>query len=399
MVAVAHRHLMDSIDTGHELAQEAARSLGHAAPAWGLMVVGGQHDGATTLAAARDRLGDVPIVGGACVGTIVSGGASYSGYESSLMLFSEAPEAIVRVDEVAGTEYAAGRRLGVALAPHLSGSSTVLLFFDTPRPDGLGLVIGSELLDGIYSAIGETGDTILGAGLIGDPACASGFVFTGDASERDAAVAVVLRDALTPEIQIMHGAVPLGHVHRVTAAKGTRIMELDGRPAVAVLMEGLGVTESDLAENPIAFSVLLGRRADQDHMSPTSTDDMVIRLIIAVDLDAGWVQLFESDIGVGDRLEVMLRDPHSIFESVECGVVQFANSVAAGAKFGLYIDCAGRTAPFSGTETDEAMIVASAVPEDWPFMGFYVGREIAPVLGRGRPHDWTGVLITMSEAA
>jgi small ligand-binding sensory domain FIST len=118
-----------------------------------------------------------------------------------------------------------------------------------------------------------------------------------------------------------------------------------------------------------------------------------------MDLDEGWVQLFESDLGVGDRLEVMLRDPHNIFESAEQGMARFDDSVGAGAAFGLYIDCAGRTAPLSGTESDEAMVIAGGLPDGFPFLGFYVGREIAPILGRGRPHDWTGVLIAMGEAA
>ena len=399
MVAVAHRRLMDSIDTGHELAEEAASGLGREVPAWGLMVVGGQHDGATAFNAARDRLGDIPVVGGACVGTISPTGIGYSGFESSLMLFGTPPEAIVTVNQVAGAEYAAGRRIGAQLAPHLDGSATVLLFYDTPRPDGAGLIVGSELLDGIYSIIGDATDCILGAGLIGDPACASSFVFTGAACERDVAVAVVLPRNLAPSVHVMHGVVPLGPVHRVTATKGTRILELNDRPAVEVLMDDMRICKSDLADNPIEFSVLLGRRPDQDQPSPTCTDGMIIRLIIGMDLEAGWVQLFESDISVGDRLEVMLRDPHSIFESVESGTAAFRREAEEGAAFGLYIDCAGRTAPFSGTETDEAAVVASGVPEGLPFLGFYVGREIAPVRGRSRPHDWTGVLISMAQAA
>jgi len=399
MVAVAHRRLTDSIGSGFELAEEAAGSLSHGVPAWGLLVVGGQHDGAEVLASASERLGGIPIVGGACVGTITTAGASYSGFETALMLFGTPPSAILRERGIAGNEYAAGRRLGVALSEHLDGSSTVLLFYDTPRADGAGLVVGSELLDGIYSAIGEATDCVLGAGLIGDPACTGGFIYTGDGCERDAVVAVVLPAAQVPTVDVMHGILPLGAVHEVTAAKGTRIHELDGRPAVQVLMDDLGISQADLLDRPLAFSVLLGRRADDVRVPPSDTEGMLIRLIVAVDPQAGWVQLFESDLGVGDRVEVMLRDPHGIFETVAKGAESLRARADQTTAFGLYIDCAGRIAPFSGTEEDEATVIAAGIPPGMPFLGFYVGREIAPIRGRSRPHDWSGVLLTMARAA
>ena len=71
--------------------------------------------------------------------------------------------------------------------------------------------------------------------------------------------------------------------------------------------------------------------------------------------------------------------------------------------FALYIDCAGRTSAFSGADVEEAAILqyrqsaradleqAELGPET-PLLGFYSGVEIAPLLGRSRPLDWTGVL-------
>ena len=50
----------------------------------------------------------------------------------------------------------------------------------------------------------------------------------------------------------------------------------------------------------------------------------------------------------------------------------------------------------SGTLVEEADVVAAALPDDTPFLGFYSGVEIAPLCGRSRPLDWTGVLATYS---
>jgi small ligand-binding sensory domain FIST len=60
--------------------------------------------------------------------------------------------------------------------------------------------------------------------------------------------------------------------------------------------------------------------------------------------------------------------------------------------FALYIDCAGRTSAFSGAEIEEAAILQAELGLEIPLLGFYSGVEIAPLLGRSRPLDWTGVL-------
>ena len=66
--------------------------------------------------------------------------------------------------------------------------------------------------------------------------------------------------------------------------------------------------------------------------------------------------------------------------------------------FALYIDCAGRTAGFSGSEIEEASIVQKIIGEKIPFLGFYSGVEIAPLLGKSRGLDWTGVLLILSRS-
>ena len=64
----------------------------------------------------------------------------------------------------------------------------------------------------------------------------------------------------------------------------------------------------------------------------------------------------------------------------------------------LYIDCGGRTAEYSVTEGEEATIVQGAMEAAGvPLLGFYSGAEIAPVLGRSRGLEWTGLLLVLAE--
>jgi small ligand-binding sensory domain FIST len=64
--------------------------------------------------------------------------------------------------------------------------------------------------------------------------------------------------------------------------------------------------------------------------------------------------------------------------------------------FALYIDCAGRTAGFSGSEKEEASIIQKNIGKYVPLLGFYSGVEIAPLMGKSRGLDWTGVLLIFS---
>jgi small ligand-binding sensory domain FIST len=103
--------------------------------------------------------------------------------------------------------------------------------------------------------------------------------------------------------------------------------------------------------------------------------------------------LFEADFRRGSRVQLMLYDPARMFESAR---QQTTALLAALGKreplFGLYIDCAGRSTTFSSLYDDETAPIRQQVATRCPLLGFYSGVEIAPILGRSRPLDWTGVL-------
>ena len=66
--------------------------------------------------------------------------------------------------------------------------------------------------------------------------------------------------------------------------------------------------------------------------------------------------------------------------------------------FALYIDCAGRTAEQSNTITEEAAEIQQVMNRyNTPLLGFYSGVEVAPILGKSRGLDWTGVLMVLAK--
>jgi small ligand-binding sensory domain FIST len=101
------------------------------------------------------------------------------------------------------------------------------------------------------------------------------------------------------------------------------------------------------------------------------------------------------------EIQFMLRDGNMMIESAKNNSEALMQRIAGdgrAAVFGLYIDCAGRAALYSNTETEEAAEVQRTMNRyGVPLLGFYSGVEVAPILGKSRGLDWTGVLAVFTE--
>jgi len=122
----------------------------------------------------------------------------------------------------------------------------------------------------------------------------------------------------------------------------------------------------------------------------------VNRLITGVLPEGEGIVIFEPDLAVGTEILFMLRDSRQMIDSTKRNSTALLTQIKDDGRkpvFGLYIDCAGRTAGFSETMAEEAAEVRDLFKQsNIPFMGFYSGVEVAPLLGKSRGLDWTGVL-------
>ena len=113
------------------------------------------------------------------------------------------------------------------------------------------------------------------------------------------------------------------------------------------------------------------------------------------------IEIFEPDLEKGVEIQFMLRDSGEMIKSARINSADLMKQIESdGATpfFGLYIDCAGRTAEYSNTVTEEASEVQKVLNRyDTPLLGFYSGVEIAPLIGKSRGLDWTAVLLVFAE--
>ncbi|MCD4848399.1 MAG: FIST C-terminal domain-containing protein [Candidatus Aegiribacteria sp.] len=397
MVYIGMSQDTESEKAGREAAGEAKNQIiGQDSVSWVLAFCGGRHDPDRVLSGIRSELGNVDIYGGSAVGIITNNLLGYTGYECGLAVFTApfpVPEAVV-IDDMKAGEYKAGRNLGAELEKITAEGDTVLVFYDNARsaPPPV-LYTGSQLIDGLYAGLGGNNLHIIGAGMVGEFTFSSSFIYSGSRTMKHSAIAIVLPgEKLQPHTTLMHGCSPVSSFLEITRIDGPVLYELDGRPAIEVICEKLAIDHETLPEIIQALILTIGKKHG-DIYAPFDENLYVNRLIINSNPEEGSVTLFEADFQLGTKVQIMSRDNRMMVESVQKGTSELLENIdREKLKFALYIDCAGRASSFSGSEVEEAGIVRKIIGDSMPLLGFYSGVEIAPLLGRSRPLDWTGVL-------
>lgn len=370
----------------------------HAEPLMLLVFCGGKHDPHAILAALRDVYGSVPIVGGSAAGAIAKAGFGYSGLELVVLAFVD-PRVTPRIVVNGGlldSEVDAGRALGRDVAQVAAQGALVLMFFDSVAVAvPLRLHHASSILDGFHEGLGTSRVELIGGGLLTDMNFSDGWVLDGASVRKHAAVALVFPPAIRAETVVLHGCRPVSTFMEITRIEGAEVLELDGRPALAVIEQMLGMSLGAADGQSLSLVATLGEKQG-DRYAPYDENAYVNRLIVTSSQQRGSITLFEPDFHVGAIVQIMSRDNSLMLQSVQDGIsqsnVRFADS---GGFLNLYIDCAGRASALSGALTEEAEVVCQGAEPSIPFIGFYSGVEIAPFGGYSRPLDWTGVLTTL----
>jgi hypothetical protein len=346
----------------------------------------------------------VPIIGGSAVGVITNSALSYTGHPcGALALQAETPFCRIAVSsEVHKGETDAGRRLAEQLNAG-PADRALLVFYDSIRkPPAPGspptLNSSAPLIEGLQSRLPHH-LPIFGAGLMGDYGFNPTVQFCGSRVISQGAVAAMFHGAITLSHRIMHGCTPLdGIYHRVTRAEGSVLYELDGLPVVEMIDRLYG--NRDWQKTAPVDLLTIGIYQGEKYAG-AEEGRYVNRLITGVLPGKEGIGLFEPDITEGDEVQFMARDAFKMVESARRNSMELMETIRAEGRkavFGLYIDCAGRSAAYSNTASEEAAEVQNALNRyGCPLLGIYSGVEIAPFLGKSRGLDWTGLLLVFAK--
>lgn len=404
-VGIGYANEIDGLSSGKKVAENAIKNGGIERPAIVIAFCSGHVDHDEYFKGIQTVIGDkVPIIGGSAVGIITNKSLSYEGFPAGAAII-ESENFKSKVAAVGGldkNEKTAGQKLAEKLSNGADGK-LLLIFYDSiknvPTETTPPVINASPpLIEGIEERL-NLNVPIIGGGVIGDFEFSRTKQFCGSYVDSQSVVGLLLDGDFKPHFRIMHGCIPKdGICHKVTKVEGSVLYELDGRPIVEIIDDQYGSDEwrKQIPINRLTLAVNHGAKFED-----FKEKNFVNRLISGALPNGKGVLLFEPDLSEGDEIIFMLRDGTMMIDSARKNSSELLDEIVANGEkpaFGLYIDCAGRTAKMSETLTEEALEVQSICNQhNVPLIGFYSGVEIAPLMGKSRGLDWTGVLLILAE--
>ena len=375
------------------------------APTLGLLYITDHYadDAAALLDLLRRELPTVTDWAGAVGVGVAGNNVEYFDEPALSLMLCDLPRAHYRVFSGVAP-LAHGDAAGVGFAAH-----TALVHADGQTPELADLVAemagrtsSGYLFGGVVASRGAQVQLALPAGGEGDGVLHGGL--SGVAF--DAQVELVSR--------VTQGCQPIGAQAAITAAQDNVVLELDGEPALDVLLDTLGVTLQGDAQAALrAVRATLAGLEDADAPQRQRTGhfgaDTRVRHIVGLDATRSGVALGDH-VEVGMRLAFcqrnvgaaradLMRICAEIREELspqleEAQALPAAGSAphaepAGGRRIcgALYVSCSGRGGPHFGGPSAELQIVRHALG-DVPLAGLFAGGEIAA----HRLYGYTGVL-------
>ena len=402
-VGVGYCNKRNAFDSGRTAASDAARGGNINRPDLVIAFCSGQLGHKEFLRGVRETVGDTTVIGGSTIGIITNDDLSYDGYPSGVALFQldEIKYQIASVGGLNKDEKIAGYNL-IKKFSTTQEDKLLLIFYDSIKvpasPKSPPVMNASPPIIGGIRSILQSNVPIIGAGLVGDFKFSNTQQFCGSKVTEQSVVGALLSGSVNVYHSVMHGCSPIdGRYRKITKMQGSVIYELDGRPIVETIDELYG-DQNWRGQHPLS---LLTIGVNYGERFLYQEDEYVNRLITGILPDASGVGLFEPDLEQGMEIQFMLRDNNVMIESARSNSKNLMKNLTDDGKipvFGLYINCAGRTAEQSNAETEEAGEVQRVMNKyNTPLLGFYSGVEVAPILGKSRGLDWTGVLIVLAK--
>lgn len=344
-----------------------------------------------------------PIIGGSAMGIITNEGICCEGPSAGVMIIESDIFRlnVTHCNHIDRDEVRAGLDLAEKL-PEDPDAKLLLIFYDSIRYPPIGerppiLNASLPLIHGIRSKL-RPNVPIFGAGLLGDLGFQPTYQFCGHQVNQKSVTGLLMSGDFKFYYRIMHGCTPLnGIYHTITRSRQAEIYEVDGKPVVDLINELYGSRDWQ-RQKPVKRLTIGVNHGEK--FGEIDENNYVNRLIAGVLPQYEGIVLFEPDLAEGTEIMFMLRDAHEMIRSAKENTTTLMDQIAsdkADPLCALYIDCAGRSASFSETLTEEASEVVDILNgKGIPLLGFYSGVEIAPLLGQSRGLDWTGCLLILA---
>lgn len=325
------------------------------------------------IVAELSRLsGGCPLVGGTTYGAIL-GGALEEEAHVLLALGGDLRAGLGLGTGLAHDAFAAGRRAAEQAAAALGGPGKLLILFHEPQMGDC-----SRLVDGARAVLGEDFPVVgggTGTGLIMEQSPVSK-QFLGARVLAGGCAAMLLGGDFRFSYGFSHGAVSVGKPFTLTKARGNILVELDGKPALEVLEDTIGVAcSSGLPFS--AFSVSCGKLEE-------GSEQFALMGFWGADRARKTV-LCGTPIQEGRRYVFVRTRSEAILEDTRRAAREAARALGPSkARVTLAFDCYGRKIQLGSQGLIETELKAlGEAAGSAPLVGMYSGSEIGVLKGAG----------------
>jgi hypothetical protein len=338
------------------------------------------------LTGIRSELGDVRLIGCSTAGEIAASGPGDAGVvitaiggdglDISTAVAPDASENLRRAGQTAASFAARGtdreHQVLLMLTDGLAGDQ-------------------QQIVRGAYSVVGA-GIPLVGGCAGDDLRMERTFQLYGDRVLSDAVVAAAITSDAPIGIGVRHGWRRVGEPMLVTASNGNRVHEIDGRPALDVYIERLGVPEQAQSD-PAVFTAFasthplgLASRAEEHHARFISGADFKTRSLICI-----------AEVPAGGLVWTMEGDAASVLEATDGACDDALEALEGSPPLGLIaFDCIARRGVLGEDGIKNEISRISKNGEGAPVAGFYTYGEIARTHGMSGFHNQTLVVLAVA---
>lgn len=215
---------------------------------------------------------------------------------------------------------------------------------------------------------------------------------------RGGAVGLALGQGVHVQPTVSQGCRPIGSpvvITKTMPEKRHIVMELGGRNALGHIHEVVhSLSENDQALVQ-ANGLLVGCVIDE-YKRRFGRGDFLIRGIIGVDQDAGYIAIGDPDLRVGQTIQFQLRDAATAEQdfALMLEAQKLYDPVSDGRGGAILFSCNGRGRRLYDRPHVDAQLVHDAIGPA-PLTGCFAAGEFGPISGRNCVHGHTASLVVL----
>lgn len=381
---------------GSTLAQAVRAAFAGVRPALALVYATVDHDQEALLTVVREELGP-GVIAGCSTSGLMGRGSFHEGNFAAGIIGLGGPAlraAAALAEDYALDTRAKGEATGRRLREALGGA-----------PPRVVIVHGDPLAGADFEAFARAVEAELGCPTIGSGSGQPWGVFAQTYQYLDArvhsggAVAIALAGEFVAEIGSTTGTEPTASTATVTRADGNVLLEFDGRPALAVYSEFLGVETLTELSNEMNVRVALGFELGEAARGADAGSPYVVRGPFGLDVARGGLVMAAS-VPEGTRVVFHTRSVRAAVDGAERMARTLAARLAGrSVRLAMGFECGARTVPLLGRveATREQAAVQRAFAADTEWLGVLAWGELAPFAGRATYYNFTYPLLALAE--